>query len=332
LPTAPDFRRRFFQFDVLPVARGACLWYSLHMHDLIIIGAGPAGLAASVYAARKRLNFLVLSKNLGGKSNYSIKLPEMEEHQVIRARELVTIYKSKLEYLRHSYRLEGVAALAHSDGVFTVTTSKGSEEQSRAVIVASGTRNRRLDVEGEGKFLSRGLGYSSISYSHLFEGKRVFLTGDTDRVLNSAIELSIHSEQVTLVLLKGGTYSDELKSYVGGLDRVSVIENATIKEFRGGDFANEAVVESAGGEQVIAADGFFVEPEPSGNTKFLEGVVDFQGAGYVPVNSSCMTSLPGLFAAGDVTGYCCEQVLVALGDGAKAALAAYRYLLRNGKR
>lgn len=300
------------------------------MHDLIIIGAGPAGLAASLYATRKRLDYLVLSRDLGGKSNYSVKLPEMDEHQVIRARELVTVYKSKLEYLRHSYRLDGVASVKHKDGVFTVTTEKGDAEEAGAVLVASGARNKRLDVPGEGKYLSRGLGYSSISYSHLFEGKKVFLTGDTDRVLNSAIELSIHSDHVTLVLLKGGSYSSELVDYVSSLDRIEVIRDGSIKEFRGGEFATEAVVESTDGEKVVTADGFFVEPEPQGNTGFLDSLLELKGAGYVPVDSQGMTSIPGLFAAGDVTGNGAEQVLVALGDGAKAALAAYRYLLQNG--
>jgi len=302
------------------------------MHDLIIIGAGPAGLAASVYATRKRLNFLVLSKNLGGKSNYSIKLPEMEEHQVIRARELVTSYKSKLEYLRHSYRLEGVKSVSHENGTFTVTTDSDAVEQARAVLVATGSRNRRLDVPGEGKYLSRGLGYSSISYSHLFEGKRVFLTGDTDRVLHSATEMSIHARSVVLLLLKDGKYTASLVDYVKALPRVEIITDGTITEFRGDEFATEAAVSSPTGEQVIKADGFFVEPEPQGNSAFLDGLVDFHGEGYIEVDSRSMTKVPGLFAAGDVTGYGSEQVLVALGDGAKALLSAYRYLLTNGLR
>jgi len=300
------------------------------MHDLIIIGAGPAGLAASLYAALKRLDFLVLSRNLGGKTNYSIKLPDMEEHQVIRAKELVAIYKSKLEYLRHSYRLEGVKSVTRTDGFFSVTTDKGATEESKAVLVATGTKNRHLDVPGEAKFLSRGLGYSSISYSHLFNGKRVFLTGDTDRVLISAIEMSIHSDYVALLLLEGGSYSQDLLDHVNSIGRIEVFADGTIAEFRGGDYATEAVISTPEGERTITADGFFVEPQPQGNARFLEGVVEYQGAGFVPVDARCMTTVPGLFGAGDITGCCYEQVLVALGEGAKAALSAYHYLLNSG--
>jgi alkyl hydroperoxide reductase subunit F len=302
------------------------------MHDMIIIGAGPAGLAAAMYATRKRLDYLVLSRDLGGKSNYSVKLPEMEEHQVIQAKELVTIYRSRLEYLRHSYRLEGVKSVTRKDDHFSVVTEKDAEEEAKVVIVAAGARNKRLDVPGEGKFLSRGLGYSSISYSHLFNGKRVFLTGDTDRVLNSAVELSIHSQFVTLLLLKGGTYTDDLVKYVSGLDRVEVIQTGSIREFTGDEFAKEVIIDTPDGERTIAADGFFVEPEPAANTKFLEGVLELGNGGYVPVDAMNMTKVPGLFAAGDVTGNAFEQILVALGEGAKAGLAAYRYLLQNGLR
>ena len=302
------------------------------MHDMIIVGAGPAGLAAAMYATRKRLDYLVLSRDLGGKSNYSIKLPDMEEHQVIRARELVTVYKSRLEYLRHSYRLDGVQSISRNGKTFTITTEKGATEEASTVIVATGARNRRLDVHGEGKYLSRALGYSSISYSHLFTGKRVFLTGDTDRVLNSAVEMSIHSESVTLLLMQGGSYTESLVKYVTGLEHVEVIADGAIKEFRGDDFAEEVVIDTPAGERVIRADGFFVEPEPVPNSSFLEGVVDLGNSGYVPVDAVNMTSVPGLFAAGDVTGNAFEQILVALGEGAKAGLSAYRYLLQNGLR
>ena len=302
------------------------------MHDMIIVGAGPAGLAAAMYATRKRLDYLVLSRDLGGKSNYSIKLPEMEEHQVIRAKELVTIYKSRLEYLRHSYRLEGVSSIRGNADGFTITTDKDATEEARVVVVATGARNKRLDVPGEGKYLSRALGYSSISYSHLFEGKRVFLTGDTDRVLDSAVEMSIHSDAVTLLLLANGSYSKDLVEYVSNLERVNVIREGSIKEFRGDDFAQEAVIATPDGEHVVAADGFFVEPEPLANSAFLKDMVDLGAGGYVQVDATNMTSVPGLFAAGDVTGNGFEQILVALGDGAKAVLSAYRYLLQHGLR
>ena len=302
------------------------------MRDLIIIGAGPAGLAAALYATRKRIDCLVISKDLGGKSNYSVHLPESEGPGAIRADELVTVYKNRLEYLRHSHRLAGVKELTASDGAFVCTLDDGSTERARAVIVATGTHLRRIEVPGEKQFLSRGLGYSSISYSHLFAGKRVFLAGDTDRVLDSTLEISIHADAVTTALLAGGRYSPDLLARVGEIDRVTVIEEATIKEFRGDEYAREVVVSSIAGEQTIAADGFFVEPEPEPNTGFVGSGIGLESNGSLKVDGENRTGVPGLFAAGDVTGNGYEQILVSLGEGAKAALSAYRYLLKTGNR
>lgn len=306
------------------------------MHDLIIIGAGPAGLAAALYATKKRLDYLVISQNLGGKSNYSVNLPEAETYGTVRADELVTIYKSRLQYLRHSYKLTKVVSLQKIGGGFAAKLQDDTTEEARAVIIASGTRLRKLEAEGAVKFLSRGLGYSSISYSHLFAGKSVFVAGDSDRVVNSAIELSIQAEKVTVALLAGGKFDAKLVERVRDLERVTLIENATIREFRGDEYAREVVVSNGTEDATVAADGFFVEPEPVPNTSFLHGAGLLENSnlldasGFVHVDGTNMTSIRGLFAAGDVTGNGYEQILVSLGEGAKSVLSAYRYLLEVG--
>lgn len=300
------------------------------MHDLIIIGAGPAGLAAALYATKKRLDYLVISKDLGGKSNYSVELPEAEPGATIRADELVTVYRSRLEYLRHSYRLVGATGLRRSGDGFVVELEDGSSEEAHAVIVATGTRLSRLEVPGELTFLSRALGYSSISYSHLFRGKRVFIAGNTDRAVNSALELSIHADKVTVALLEGGSCDPALEQRLSSIDRVSFIKEARITEFRGDEYAREAVLSTRDGELVVEADGFFVEPEPIPNAEFVDDAAARDGSGYLVVDGANATNVPGLFAAGDVTGNGYEQILVSLGEGAKAVLSAYRYLLGRG--
>jgi NADH-dependent peroxiredoxin subunit F len=304
------------------------------MHDLIIIGAGPAGLAAALYATRKRLNYLVISRDLGGKSNYSVALPDSEDSHTIRAGELVTIYKSRLEYLRHSYRLTGVAKLSAGEDSFAVETEDGAHEQARAVIVATGTRTKKLDVPGEAQFLSRALGYSSISYSHLFARKHVFIAGDTNRVLDSALELSIHATKVSVALLADGDaaggFDRAAVERLADLENVEMIEDAAIAEFTGNEYAQAVTLHSAGTDRTVKADGFFLELEPSPNTDFVSDSIELNGRGFLKVDGSGMTSLPGLYAAGDVTGNGYEQILVSLGEGAKAALSAYRYLIRRG--
>ncbi len=300
------------------------------MHDLIIVGAGPAGLAASLYAARKRLDFLTICETVGGKSNYRVHLADSDETQVIQAGELVAVYRSRLESLRHSYRTASVTSVTAIDGGFSVSIKDGDPVKARAVIIASGTRNRRLKVDGESQFLSRGLGYSSISYSHLLSGKRVFLTGDSDRAVNSAIELSLHATEVSLALLAGGTFTPALIDRASALERITLLRNATVVGFEGDGFARRVIVESEGSKQTLEADGFFLEPEPSPNTGFVGDLVELDARGYIPVNGMNEASRPGVFAAGDVTGNGFEQVLVSLGEGTKALLSAYRFLLESG--
>ncbi len=299
------------------------------MRDLIIIGAGPAGLAAALYATRKRLNYLVISKDLGGKSNYSFKLPDTDSSEVIRADELVTIYKSRLQYLRRSYQIAGVTELVARDGSFVCFLDNDTHVEARAVIVATGTRFRTLDAPGETKYLARGIGFSSISYSHLVAGKRVFLAGDTNRVLDSALEVSVHASSVTVALLSGGHFDVQLVERVGSLDRIALVEDATIREFRGEEYATEVVVSTPSGVRTVAADAFFIEPEPEPNTGFIGEGIPLDPLGHIEVDGRNATTVPGLFAAGDVTGNGYAQILVSLGEGAKAALSAYRYLLEN---
>lgn len=307
------------------------------MYDLVIIGAGPAGLAASLYAMRKRLEFLTLSETLGGKGNYSVHIPDSEEHQAITARELITVYRSRLEYLRHSYRLDRVQSIERIDGGFAVHTRGGSTEEAKSVVVATGTKTPHLDVPGERELLGKALGTSSISYSHLLYGKTVLVIGDSDRVLQAAVELSIQTDRVMVAMLSNGTYSPTLVQALERRENVELIRDATVNRFVGAQRVETAKLSVAGTERDVSADAFFVEPHPSPNSELLRALFEtsdvrlpaFDEEGFVNVDAANMTVVPGLFAAGDLTGNGFEQTLVALGEGTKAALSAYRYLLRR---
>lgn len=299
------------------------------MYDLIIIGAGPAGLAAALYATRKRLNFQLVSKDLGGKSNYSISFPDADENQIIQARELVTVYRSRVESLRHSTTLKPATALAKADDAFEVTLGDGSVLQARTVLLATGTTARPLGVPGERELLGKALGYSAISYSHLLGGKRAFLCGNSDRVLSSALELSLHTEKVTVALLPESTVNPRLRARVERLEAIELLDGVSVKQFRGDRFATSATIASDGSERTIEADAFFVETDPAANTAFASSVIASGENGAIEIDGTNATSVPGLFAAGDVTGSGFEQVLVALGDGTRAILSVYRYLLER---
>jgi thioredoxin reductase len=299
------------------------------MYDLIIIGAGPAGLAAALYATRKRLQFQLVSKDLGGKSNYSISFRDSDENQIIQARELVTVYRSRVESLRHSITLKAVQSVEKTGNHFSVTLGDGTVLEAQTVLVASGTNPNPLGVPGERELLGKALGYSAISYSHVLFGQRVFLCGNSDRVLNSALEISLHTEQVTVALLPDSAVDPRIKARLEKLESVELIENAEIAQFSGDQFATEVRVRSNGTERTIEAEGFFVETDPTANTAFLGSMVTKGENGTVSVDAGNRTKIDGLFAAGDVTDNGFEQVLVALGDGTKAILSIYRYLLEK---
>ena len=169
------------------------------MYDLIIIGGGPAGLTAAIYAIRKRLNVLLLSKDLGGKTNYRLALPWVEDYQVIRGLEIVNKFRTELEYLDFARHIEAVDKVEKKDDHFIVMTKGGAKLESKAVILATGTRQVRMEVPGEKEYTMKGLCYSALSYAPLFIDRSVIVIGDEELALRSAGELSTVAKEVTMV-------------------------------------------------------------------------------------------------------------------------------------
>lgn len=300
------------------------------MHEVIIIGGGPAGLTAAVYCLRKRLDCLLIAEQLGGKAAFRVDIRGEEPYKVIRGQELISGFKNELEYLKFAFRKDTVSDVVPGSDCFTVKTASGQEIEGTSVILATGVSLSRLDVPGEGKLMGKGLGYSSISYSHLLYGKKVFLTGDGMRVISAAEELSRQSEQLLLHMqeIPDGCWSD-LKR-VSGKDNVSLIEGGEIFEFRGSGYAESVVVRDAQGTQVeYKADAFFIENECRGNSRMVSTFAGHDTNGRIKVDTRNRSSAPGLFAAGDVSDAPMEQILVAVGEGAKAALSAYEFLLER---
>lgn len=298
------------------------------MRDLVIMGAGPAGLSAAAYAIRKRLDVLVISPDIGGKTNHPFTLPWMDDYQVIRAKEVVSSFKRELDYIGFSHRRDSAKAVEAEAEGFAVRLTSGRTETCRTLIVATGVQRVPLDVPGEQKFLSRGLGYSSVSYSHLFIDRTVFLTGNGPRLLRSAFDVALHARSVLVNLEPDGNYEPELVAKLGGLRNVTLVPDGTVTEFAGRDYAESVTVQlNNGAADTYHADGFFVEREPIPASLAVADLVKLDPHGCIDVDLDCRTSRPGVFAAGDVTTVRQEQVLIALGDGAKAALAAYDYLL-----
>jgi alkyl hydroperoxide reductase subunit F len=298
------------------------------MYDLIIVGGGPAGLTAAIYAIRKRLNVFLVSQDLGGKTNYRMEMPDIETHQVIRGVEIVEKFWRELDYLEFARHLEPVTRISKDEENFLVETAGGDMLQAKSIIFATGARVKPLGVPGEKEFLGRGLSYSALSHAPLFIGKRTAVIGDGDLALRAVAELSLNAEAVHLIAESPDILETPLLQRLATNLKVILWEGYRVKEIQGTAFAERVIMATEEGATAeVEIDGVFVEIGLVPNSEPIRGLAEIDEQGRIKVDNLNRTSCQGLFAAGDVTDAFAEQVLIAVGEGAKAALSAYDYLL-----
>ncbi|GMQ77984.1 MAG: hypothetical protein BMS9Abin02_0476 [Anaerolineae bacterium] len=298
------------------------------MYDLIVVGGGPAGLTAAIYAIRRRLNVLLISKDLGGKTNFHLELPGMDNYLVINGVDVVEAFRKELEYLNFARRMEAVEQITQEDDHFLVKIKDGDALKAKTVIVATGARQQLMDVPGEREYLSRGLCYSAVSYAPLFIDKRAVVIGDGDLALRSTAELATVAKQVHLIGPAGSILDTAIGKKIKRAPNVTILEGYKVTRVLGDGYAERIVVEDPDGvESDIPADGTFVEMALRPNNKMVLNLAELDDAGFIKVDCYNRTNIDGLFAAGDVTNIFAEQVLVAVGEGVKAALSAYEFLL-----
>jgi thioredoxin reductase len=297
------------------------------MYDLIVLGGGPAGLTAAIYGLRKRLEVMLITRDLGGKTNYRLQLPFVDHHLVITGEEVVNRFAQEIEYLEFARTLDKAERVERMDGGFRVETRSGAKYEARALIVASGARGRLLDVPGEKEYMMRGLCYSAISYAPLFVERRTAVIGDRALALRATAELARIASQVTLVAPAHGDLDTAMGRRVLAASNVQVLEGFRVERVQGDDYARSIVLTRGGEKRELSADAFFVELDLVPQSDLVAEIVDRDERGRIKVDCSNRTSAAGVFAAGDVTTVFAEQVLIAIGEGAKAALAAYEYLL-----
>lgn len=304
------------------------------MYDLIIIGGGPAGLTAAIYALRKRLDVLLISKDLGGKTNWRLQLPDVEHHLVINGEEVVNRFVNEIHYLDFARVIDKVEKIEPIAGGYRVTTRGGKEREhaprshdARALIIATGTQGRHLEVPGEREYLMRGLCFSAMSYASLFVDRTGVVVGDAKLALLAALELAQIARHVTLVAPTRGELDTPMGQHLQTLPNVLILEGYQAVQVNGDEYARSLVVEKNGDRRELKTDVIFVELGLKPNSEVVAGLVELEPDGRIKIDNNNRTSAPGIFAAGDVTNVYAEQVLIAIGEGAKAALAAYEYLL-----
>ncbi len=297
------------------------------MYDLIVIGGGPAGLTAAVYALRRRLNMLMIAQDLGGKTNWRMQLPDLDHHLVINGEEMVNRFVNEIEYLYFTRVMDKVEKVESIPGGYNVHVASGREYGTRALVVATGSRGQRLNVPGEKEFMMRGLCSSAISYASLFVDRVAAVVGSGDEAVRAVAELARIARRVTLIAPTPGQLDSTIGKYLRTLPNVLIFEDYKVTQVNGDEYARSVMIQKNGDQREISADVFFVELGLRGTSDFISDVVACDANGRIKIDSHNRTSAPGIFAAGDVTDVYAEQVLIAIGEGAKAALSAYEYLL-----
>ena len=301
------------------------------MHDLIIVGGGPAGMTAAVYAARKKTDALLLSKDLGGQVLWTLGVENYMGYQYIEGPELMRKFEEQVRQFPLEQKIgEGGTAISKLDSGFEVRTDKGGVYQAKAVLIATGKRPRELNVPGEQRLRGRGVTYCAICDGPIFAGQRVAVIGGGNSALEATDDMIKIAAHIYLVSLTPLTGDQILIDKVKDASNLTMFLEHEVVEIEGSKFVEGVRIRDLRTEEekTLQVGGVFVEIGLIPNSDLVRGLVSLNRTGEIEVNSYNETSVPGLFAAGDVTNVPEKQIVVAAGEGAKAALQAHRYLQR----
>ena len=297
------------------------------MYDLIIIGGGAAGLSAAIYALGKQLDFLVICEDIGGKAGTRQHLFGQVEEEYLAGSEAVQLFERSISIQAGRTMRDRVTEVTKLSGVFDITTQHHGVHESAAVIVATVATPTRLDVPGARELLGQGLGYSATTHAHLMKGKTAAVVGTTVRALRGAAELARTAAQVYLIAPDATGMTTPLAQVLRKRPNVEVLAGYTVQHVVGATSVEELVVAHEDEVRRLPVDAAFVDLGLVPNSMMVRRIVQTDLDGFIWVDDRNATTQPGLFAAGDVTTAFGEQVLIAIGEGARAATSAYEYIL-----
>jgi thioredoxin-disulfide reductase len=298
--------------------------------DLIIIGGGPAGLSAGIYAARRKLNTLILTKNIGGQAAYASQIENYPGYEAISGFELMQKFQKQAEKFGCNFKYEEVVEVKKEKDYF-ITKTNSAEYKSSSLILAFGMTPRNLDVSGEKEFLGKGVSYCATCDGPLFKDKVVAVIGGGNAALESALYLSQLAKKVYLIHRRSEFRGEEvLVDKIRIAKNIELILDSVVNKIFGQKFVKAIEVENLKSKEKkeISLEGVFIEVGYVVKAEPIKDLIKLDENKAVIIDSDCQTSLPGCFAAGDVTNIKYKQIIISAGEGAKAALAAYRYLQR----
>lgn len=299
-------------------------------YDLIIVGGGPAGLTAAVYAATLKMDSFLITRDLGGQAINSTAVENYMGFDFITGPELAEKFRYQLIHSNYiDHLISEVAKIESVQGGFEVTTAESRKYFARALIVATGMTRKRLGVPGEEKFLRKGVFYGNIQELSFVQGEDAAVVGGGNSAMQIVENLHTVAKSVHLISNTKLTADPAIVERVGRFDNLHIYEDSTITEFRGEKTLSSITVRRAAGNDTltIPVKGVFIAIGLKQNSRLVSSLAELNEKGEVVIRQDCSTSCKGLFAAGDVSNAFGKRIIVAAGEGAKAAMAAKQYLL-----
>ncbi|GFR38513.1 NADH dehydrogenase [Insulibacter thermoxylanivorax] len=301
-------------------------------YDVLVVGAGPAGTSAAIYAARKGIRTGLIAERFGGQVNDTLSIENLISVKHTEGPKLATALEEHAKEYPIDIMKSVRAAKLEKKDLIEVTLDNGAVLKSKTVVIATGARWRNLNVPGEQEFKNKGVAYCPHCDGPLFAGKQVAVVGGGNSGVEAAIDLAGVASHVTLFEFMPELKADQvLQDRLYSLPNVTVHKNAQVKEITGSSKMEGItyIDRETGEEHHLPMDGVFVQIGLVPNTEWLEGVLERNRMGEIIVDERGATSIPGVFAAGDCTNSPYKQIIISMGSGATAALSAFDHIIRN---
>lgn len=301
------------------------------VYDLLIIGAGPAGLTSAVYSLRKLLKTALVTDNIGGQILETASLENYMGYRFIEGYTLADKFHSQIKEYPLAFE-DGVRAtdISQDKDIFIVSTNIGKSVKAKSVIIAAGKSYRRLGVDGEKEFTGKGVAYCATCDAPLFRDKVVAVVGGGNSGIEAVLELANIAKRIIIIQNSDKLTADPIMiKALRKYDNIEYIYNAAITKISGKMLVNKIEYTENSVDKSMSVDGVFVKIGMIPNTHFVKGFLELNKQGEIVIDNSCKTNVDGIFAAGDVSSVVEKQIIIAAGEGAKAALSAYKFILKH---
>lgn len=300
--------------------------------DLLVIGGGPAGLNAALYSQRKGLKVGVIAKEIGGQLHNTSTVDNYLGIPMIEGKELSNVFMKHLETLEVPLYLDyWVASIQKSNGIFFVTMDNGTVLKSKTILFATGGQPKKLNIPGETTYANKGVSYCTTCDAPFFKGKNVVVAGGGNSAAEAVLDLAAWAKQITVVHRSQWRADQIILNKFQTIPNLKTFLQTQILSIEGKENMQGIWVldKTNQKKRFIQADGLFIQIGLTANSTLIQPLTKTNEKGEVWVDEQFMTTMPGLFAAGDVTQHPFKQIVIAVGDGAKAALAIQQYLIHH---